>query len=79
MLITLEPSTQPMRAEAAGAGTYESPDWGTRHPKIQIVTIAELLAGRRLDYPAPSQRPATFKQAQRVRAAGGQQVALPLE
>jgi hypothetical protein len=34
-----------MEAEAAAAGFYESP-WGT-HPRLQILTIAELLEGEK--------------------------------
>jgi site-specific DNA-methyltransferase (adenine-specific) len=48
-LITLEEPSKPMRAEAASAGFYESP-WG-KHPRLQILTIAELLGGARLNYP----------------------------
>lgn len=45
-----ESPTQPMRTEAASAGVYKSP-WG-QHPKMQLLTIAELLAGKRIDMPA---------------------------
>jgi site-specific DNA-methyltransferase (adenine-specific) len=47
-LISLEKSTRPMRTEALDAGSYKSP-WGTSHPGIQLLTIAELLEGKRLD------------------------------
>jgi site-specific DNA-methyltransferase (adenine-specific) len=50
VLISFNGSTQPMRTEAASAGFYKSP-WG-QHPKIQILTVAELLAGKRIDMPA---------------------------
>jgi DNA modification methylase len=49
-LISLNEPTQPMREEAASAGVYKSP-WGT-HPRVQLLTVAELLGGRRLDMPA---------------------------
>ena len=39
---TLQPS--PMRKEAASAGFYESP-WG-KHPRIQLLTIEDLLGGK---------------------------------
>lgn len=40
-----------MRQEAASAGFYASP-WG-QHPRmLQLVTVAELLAGKKLDIPA---------------------------
>jgi site-specific DNA-methyltransferase (adenine-specific) len=50
VLISLNEPTQPMRTEAASAGFYTSP-WG-QHPKVQLVTVAELLNGKRLDMPA---------------------------
>ncbi len=47
LFITLEPPTKPMREEAAAAGHYTSPlDKHARVPKIQIVTIAELLGSK---------------------------------
>ena len=39
-----------MRQEAASAGFYQSP-WGN-HPKIQLVTVGQLLAVHKLDMPA---------------------------
>jgi hypothetical protein len=48
-LISLNEPTQPMRQEAASAGFYTSP-WG-RHPKVQLVTVGRLLAGKQLDMP----------------------------
>lgn len=41
----------PRRAEAASAGFYTSPGWGTSHPRVQLISIAEALAGKRIDYP----------------------------
>jgi DNA modification methylase len=60
VLITMEEPTQPMRTEAADAGFYHSPGWNMDCPRIQLRTIAELLAGNGLDVP-PQQ--ATFKEA----------------
>jgi hypothetical protein len=50
VLISFNESTQPMRTEAASAGFYASP-WG-QHPKIQLLTVGELLAGKRIAMPA---------------------------
>jgi hypothetical protein len=50
LLISFNEPTQPMRTEAASAGFYSSP-WG-QHPRIQLLTVAELLAGKRIDMPA---------------------------
>jgi hypothetical protein len=49
VLISLEEPTGPMRKAAASAGHYQS-HWGL-HPRVQILTIAELMGGRRIDYP----------------------------
>jgi DNA modification methylase len=64
-LLTLKPPTRPMKEEAAAAGFYEPVHFpGHRYPRLQILTIADLLAGRTLEYPrfAPS---GTFKKAAR--------------
>jgi Restriction endonuclease len=66
VLITMEQPTKPMRTEAASAGFYESPAWNTKHPRIQIVTVGELLAGKAIDAP-PSKDFRTFKKAPRVK------------
>jgi DNA modification methylase len=51
VLISMQAPTQPMRSEAAGAGFYVSPWSGQHHPRLQILTIEELLAGEGIDYP----------------------------
>ncbi len=45
LFVTLEPPTQPMRTEAVSAGFYHSDRWQKDYPKIQILTIEELLSG----------------------------------
>jgi hypothetical protein len=49
-----------MREEAASAGFYKSPGWNESYPRIQLLTIAELLEGKMLAY--PHQTGATFKE-----------------
>jgi len=61
VLITFQEPTQPMIAEAASAGFYQSP-WG-KHPRLQILTIRELLEGKKIDYPPSQQVDKTFKKA----------------
>jgi hypothetical protein len=61
VLISFEEPTKPMRQEAASAGFYESP-WG-QHPRIQLLTVGELLAGKRIDYPQTAGINQTFKKA----------------
>jgi DNA modification methylase len=45
VLIALREPTRQMRAEAINAGFYESPGWGTRHPRLRLVSVRELLSG----------------------------------
>jgi DNA modification methylase len=73
VFITLEKPTQPMRAHAASAGFYESPGWNTKHPKIQILTVEDLLGGKKIDYPAPMSTSRTFKKAPKAKGEGHQQ------
>ncbi|MHB9025010.1 MAG: DNA methyltransferase [Armatimonadota bacterium] len=67
VLISMEEPTRPMRTEAASAGFYDS-GWGTRHPRLQLLTVAELLNGRGIDMPA-TRGNVTFKKAARVTSA----------
>lgn len=50
VLLTLQNPTKAMQREAVDAGFYNSP-WGSKHSRLQILTIAELLDGKRIDYP----------------------------
>ena len=50
VLLSLQEPTKPMRTEAMGAGFYESP-WGTRHPRIQLLTVTDLLLGKGVNRP----------------------------
>jgi len=62
-LITLREPTKPMLTEAAATGFYESKEFPGRYPRLQILTIAELLEGKKLEYPA--HRVETFAKAER--------------
>jgi DNA modification methylase len=61
--ITLKSATKDMMKEAISAGFYESEHYG-KFPKLQILTIEELLNGARLQYPQTGGS-ATFKRAER--------------
>ncbi|MFN2502031.1 MAG: site-specific DNA-methyltransferase [Pyrinomonadaceae bacterium] len=61
--LTLEPPTAPMLKEAAEKGFYHSPGWNKDYPRIQILTVEDLLDGKTVDLPPNLQ---TFKQAGRV-------------
>jgi DNA modification methylase len=49
VLLTLHAPSPGMRADAASGGFYDSP-WG-KHPRLQILTVEELLQGTGIDYP----------------------------
>ena len=68
VFITLEPPTEPMRSEAASAGIYVSSELGSKkYPRIQIFTIADLVDGRKINYPvAATAVSVTFKEPPRV-------------
>jgi len=60
IFITLAPPSKPMVAEAASAGFYKT-DFG-QYPRLQILTIEELLHGRKADIPLVDSA-AAFKKA----------------
>lgn len=77
VLLCMEEPTKPMRAEAAGAGFYKTP-YGN-HPKLQILTVGQLLEGARIDYPPQYAREdKTFKKAPKAMKPGPTQKGLPM-
>jgi DNA modification methylase len=76
IFLCFEEPTKPMLREAAEAGFYRSAD-GTTYPRIQILTIQEILKGNRPLYPL-HRRDATFKQAPKARKRT-ENLILPLE
>jgi hypothetical protein len=77
VLVSMGEPTQQMRTEAATAGFYESP-YGKRYPRLQLLTVAELLAGKDIDYPPSSHKQdVTFKQAPKVKGHKGDAPQLP--
>ena len=77
--ICLEEATKPMRAEAAEAGFYHSDTWNRDYPKVQILTIAELLDGKQIDMPPIQQVSQTFKRAKREKAKPADQLGIGWE
>ena len=71
VFLCFEEPTRPMLREAAEAGFYIAPD-GSKHPKMQILTIQNLLDGKQPEYPRFA-RSETFKRAPKARAATRQQ------
>ncbi|HEX8732166.1 MAG TPA: restriction endonuclease [Ktedonobacterales bacterium] len=69
VLLTLSEPSQPMRADAASAGFHASP-WG-QHPRLQILTIRDLLDGKKIDMQQTAGVNITFKQAPKAAKASG--------
>lgn len=67
VLITMQEPTSAMRSEAAGGGFYTSLVWGRSYPRLQILTVNELLSGKGIDMPPLRQVSTTFKKAPRAR------------
>ena len=63
VLLSFDKPTKKMKTEAASAGFYKSP-WG-KHPRMQLLTVEELLEGKKIDYPPSKQVNRTFKKAVR--------------
>jgi len=63
VFITLETPTAPMQTEAVTAGFYHSPGMNNDYPKVQILTIEDLLKGVKINIP---QEFITFKAAKAV-------------
>lgn len=71
-LICFEEPTKPMVKEAVEAGFYDSPGVNKKFPRLQILTIAQLLEGKTLDYPRLLD--ATFKKAPKAKGTAAQNI-----
>jgi DNA modification methylase len=77
VFLTFDEPTKPMNKEAAEAGFYKSgPLDGATYPRLQILTIQQILDGKQPQYPA--RRDATYKKAPRSRPAPAENLTLPL-
>ena len=70
VLVTLEKPTSEMLREAVTAGFYSSALWQQKYPRIQILSIEELLEGKAIHMPPAY---GAFKKAQRVKKGEGEQ------
>jgi len=66
VLISFEQPTAAMRKEAASGGFFKS-SWG-QHPKVQLLTVEELLDGKTVDMPRTEGTNKTLKRAPRRKA-----------
>jgi DNA modification methylase len=67
VFLCFEEPTKAMLREVSESGFYIAPD-GSKFPKMQILTIQQILDGARPDYPRFA-RPVTFKEAPKARAS----------
>jgi len=65
-LISLEKPTKHMREEAAEAGFYQHPLGKKTYPRLQLITVKDLLEGKNLQLPE-GRIDVTFKKAQRAK------------
>ncbi len=74
VLISLNEPTQQMRSEAADAGFYVSRELGNpKYPRIQLLTVGELLNGKRIECPhsvCQQTVDSTFKKAPKAKRDG---------
>jgi len=68
VLVTLEPPTREMINAAGSAGMYNSLFWNKTYPRLQILTIEQLLAGAAVQMPPET---GTFLAAQRIKKQEG--------
>ncbi|MCI0551389.1 MAG: restriction endonuclease [Anaerolineae bacterium] len=71
VFITLENSTKDMNTEAATAGFYHSTLWQKDYPRVQVLTIEDLLNGRGIAMPPSAS--GTFKQAEKIKKSDKKQ------
>ena len=76
VFVTLEPPSNEMITEAVSAGYFQSKAWQKDYPRIQILTVEDLLAGKGIDMPPSAY--GTFKQAEKVKKQEGKQGELPM-
>jgi NACHT-associated inactive restriction endonuclease len=68
VFISLEEPTREMRREAASAGFYRSPISQRQAPRLQLLTIEEILSGKGVEFPGAHGN-VTFKRAARMKEA----------
>lgn len=73
VLISMQEPTAPMKTEAATAGFFESAMWNKKYPKVQLLTIADIMAGKQIEMPPIRQVNSTFKKAPKVEVRGKEQ------
>jgi site-specific DNA-methyltransferase (adenine-specific) len=79
VLISLQPPTRDMVAEAVSTGFYEHKTNKQQYPRLQLRTVKELMEGKPIERPSTSAAlDETFKKAPKARQKGQQQHDLPM-
>ena len=76
VLITLREPSAPMKVEAAAAGTYHHP-WGRDCPRVCIVTVEEMINGKRMDMPSAITAVRSAKKTSKGRQEQTNSLAIP--
>ena len=77
VLISLQPPTGPMEAEAASAGFYTHKMNGQQYPRLQLRTVKELMEGKGIERPSNvAAVDETFKKAPKAKGKGHEQTGL---
>jgi site-specific DNA-methyltransferase (adenine-specific) len=77
VFLTLQKPSRDMISEAASAGLQESPGWGKKYPRMQILTVEELLhANKHVDM--PTAHGTSKRRGLSSKKGAGQQGELPL-
>ena len=66
VLLSMEAPTKPRLKEAAGDGFYQPPGLANKFPRLQLFSIEDLLAGKRVEYPRLLDL--TYKKAPKAKA-----------
>ena len=78
VFLTLEAPSRDMLSAAAGAGFYHSDLWQKDYPRVQILTVEELLNGAEVKIPPTPSGYSAFKKAEKDRKTGPKQEELGL-
>ncbi len=76
VFLTLEAPSRDMVSEAASAGFYHSDLWQKDYPRLQILTVEELLNGAEVKVPPTPAGYEAFKKAEKNRKTGPKQEGL---
>jgi DNA modification methylase len=79
VLISMQEPTSAMKTEAVTAGFYESTSWNKKYPKVQLLTVEELLDGKKIEMPPIKQLSVTFKTAPKAKNKKSEQHEFILE